>query len=172
LSEFAPTITAYHEAGHILLAEWLGGRVIFASIIPSDETVLHSHDEPIRSHGETRAFWPDEDSVSQNENLAKVALAGPVAEMIYCDEQYEPRLLREWWTDWVAADAALRELPPRQMSDQDRMLRLSQMVHELIIYLSRDDIWDRIAMIADHLEAHETLEEEQLDELRENKFFG
>ena len=172
MSEFDQTVTAYHEAGHILLAEWLGGCVVFATIIPSEDSSVGSIGKTVRSHGETRALWPTADSRSQNENLAKVALAGPVAEMIHCDEQYEPRLLREWWTDWVAADAAIRDVKPRQMSDQYRMLRLSQIVHELIEYFSRHEVWDRIAMIADHLEAHETLEEDQLAELRENKFFG
>ncbi len=172
MSEFDPTVTAYHEAGHILLAEWLGGRVIFASVIPSDESAIATHDGPVRSHGETRALWPHAESATQHENLAKVALAGPVAEMIYCDEQYEPRMLREWWTDWVAADEAIRASQTRQLGDQDRMLRLSRLVHELIEYFSRDEVWDRIAMVADHLEAHETLEQEQLDELRESQFFG
>ena len=92
--------------------------------------------------------------------------------MIYTDEQYEPQLLREWWTDWLAAYAALQQSENRPMTEQERGRGLSQIVHELIEFFSKDEIWDRVAMVADHLEAHESLEEDQLDELRDSGVFG
>lgn len=159
-------VTAYHEAGHILLAEWYGGRVIFASILPSD-------DLGIRAHGLTRALWrPTNAPHKRGIHLARVALAGPAAELIYTDEQYEPQLLQEWWTDWLAADAAIQQSENRPMTEPERAQQLSQTVYQLIELFSKDENWDRVAVVADHLEAHETLEEDQLNELRECGVFG
>lgn len=160
------TVTAYHEAGHVLFAEWYGARVIFASIIPSDET-------GIRSHGETRAIWRASDDAKQRgQQLAEVALAGPVAEMIYTDEQYEPVLLREWWTDWLAAGKAIQQTAERELSKAEILTRLSQTVGQLIEVFSRDEVWDQLARVAETLEAHETLEDDQLCELRGSGFFA
>lgn len=164
--ELESTITAYHEAGHVLLAEYYGGLVVFASILPSDDT-------GIRAHGLTRAAWPPADNAKKRAaQLANVALAGPVVEMIYTDEQYCPTILREWWTDWLAAAAAIQDAIDRPISEQHQTQLLSALVRELITFFSRDAVWDRVAIIADQLEAHESLEENQLCELRAQGLLG
>ncbi len=153
-------ITSYHESGHLLLAEWYGARVIFASSLPDEHSGT-------RAHGLTKAVWATtEDPCRRAVQLAKVALAGPAAELIYTDEQYEPQLLQAWWTDWDAANEAIQQLVPRPLKDRQCELVLSQFLHELIRFLSKDEIWGLLAGIADELEAHETLDQFQLAELR------
>jgi hypothetical protein len=96
-----------------------------------------------------------------------VALAGPAAESIYTDEQYAPELLREWWTDWLAATQAIQSVARGPLSNEQLGHILSKFLTELIQFLSQDAIWDRVAGIASELDAHETLEAFQIDELRE-----
>lgn len=154
-------ITAHHEAGHVLLAEALGGRVVYVSVLPAEYG-------DVRAHGVTKAIWPhSSDSARDAMLLAKVALAGPAAELIYCDEQYSFSILREWWTDWQAATNALRVASPEPLTDEQLRYVLKRLFQEMIAYVSRDEVWDRIAGLADELDAHETLEEDQLEELRE-----
>ena len=154
-------ITAYHEAGHILLAEWFSARVVYASVLPEEH-------QGVRSHGLTRAVWPPAtDPRQRSAELAKVALAGPAAELIYTDEQYEPRVLQEWWTDWLAAGEAIQAIAPHPLNDEQKYHILSAYLQSISQFLSKDRIWDRIAGIAEELDAHETLETMQLIELRE-----
>lgn len=90
-------VTSYHEAGHALLAERLGTRVLVVTIVPVD-------DEGPRRHGETTIAWRVRGINAETTAIqsAKVALAGPVAEMIYCDLKYEVEVIQEWSCDWIA----------------------------------------------------------------------
>ena len=153
-------ITAHHEAGHVLLAEFCGARVTFASIIPD-------HLGGARAEGMTKAVWPPfSDPRVRADRLVRVALAGPAAELIYSGEQYEPEILPEWCADWSAACVALQMIVPTRIPDAQKMQILSRYLVELIQFLSIDDVWDTLAAVADELDAHEVLEEEQLGELR------
>ena len=65
-----PVTASYHEAGHVLMAHLLGGRVVSASI-------EHEEDEFM---GHTAVEWHGLEPVEQARRSAMVALAGPVAE--------------------------------------------------------------------------------------------
>jgi ATP-dependent Zn protease len=155
-------VIAYHEAGHAVLAERLGGRVLAVTIIPLE-------DDGPRRHGQTTIAWRTPNSRKSHKELvlaqAQVALAGPVAEMIYCDSQYEIEVIQEWWADWVLATGCLRELDAK-ISESDSISLLGEMMRDLIQWMSRDDVWHCVATVADELEAHETLEADQLEDLR------
>lgn len=155
---------AYHEAGHALLAERFGAHVLSVTIQPAN-------DDGPRRHGETTVAWRQGRKTSEQLSMqqASVALAGPVAEMIYCDEQYEIRIIREWWGDWLAAAGAIRRIR-RELSDDAVLAVIENLVEELIEWFSQDDVWDKLARLADELEAHETLESDQLEELRQLGF--
>lgn len=155
-------VIAYHEAGHAVLAETVGARVLSVTIIPPD-------DAGPRRHGETTIAWhrPAGAKAAKKQLLsqARVALAGPVAEMIYCDTQYEVEVIQEWAADWLVASNSIQHLNVKA-TDRDILHLLGQLMEELIQWMSQDDIWHRVATLADELEAHEILDEERLDELR------
>lgn len=159
---FDEVVSAYHEAGHVLLAEHVGARVLFVTIDPID-------DDGPRRHGETRVAWATNawraNCARSAVSRAKVALAGPAAEMIYRDEHYAPQLIQEWWADWLMAAASLRSWKAT-LTDRAVLHQISALMAELLDWFRLDHVWARLALLADQLEAHETLESDQLDALR------
>lgn len=154
-----PELTAYHEAGHALMATLLGGRVKQVTIEPDDD------DGPRRT-GDTQVIWR-RSRLSDKEfaPLAiQVSLAGPVAEMIYSGDPYHPGMVAAWAADWHDAweQAALLHPLERQRLDY-----LEQVSIQLYHRLNGDDHWPALAALADHLLAHETLDREQVAEILE-----
>lgn len=149
-------VTAYHEAGHAFAALQLGGRVLSLSIDPD-------WDDGPQRYGDVEIAWND-DTLTEKEILQRsiiVALAGPVAEMIHTGDKFHPALVAEWQQDWrIAWKAAATVFP----SKQQRMAFLEQTSIQIYRRLSDDDQWSAIAVLVDHLLAHETLEEEQIEE--------
>jgi len=96
------------------------------------------------------------------EKFVQVALAGPVAEMIFSGEPYHPGGVAEWASDWSAAcEAAARLItaPVQQMA------YLEQQTVMLYRLLHRDEHWAALAAVVDHLLAHETLEGDEVVEI-------
>ncbi len=150
-------ISAYHEAGHALLALHVGARVRSVTIDPDWD------DGPER-YADIQVVWPL-DRFSDRELQEKailVALAGPVAEMIHSGNPYHPGLVAEWAADWqVAWDAAASLVP----GTSQRLAHLEQITIELYHILDREDIRAALAAIVDNLLAHETLEGEEVEEI-------
>lgn len=159
-------VTAYHESGHVVLAEHLGAHVLTVTIEPQ-------LDDGPRRHGETTIAWSKNQINADEQALmqARVALAGPAAEMIYCDQQFEAEVIQEWWADWLVAANSIRQIRG-SIPDQILLSILGKLTQDLIQWMSADEVWDRIARVADELEAHQTLDSDQLDELRELGFLG
>ncbi|MEO0529841.1 MAG: hypothetical protein AAF266_04600 [Planctomycetota bacterium] len=149
--------TAYHEAGHAFATAYGGGRVLSVSIAPD------SDDGPQRL-GDTQAAWSRRRFTPREfaEKLVVVALAGPVAEMIYAGEPLHPALVAEWSQDWRQAWSEAAGIVP---NERRRTAWLEGRVVGLHGLLSDDLHWEAIAGIADHLLAHETLEEAEFAEL-------
>lgn len=152
--------TAYHEAGHAFVATYAGGRVLSVTIAPDWD------DGPAR-YGDTQVAWKQSQFTKRGlaEKLILVALAGPVAEMIYQGEPLHPALVAEWTGDWSQACEEAAPIVPDIIQRTRWLERLVKQLHEL---LSDDNHWDAIAGIADHLLAHETLEEESYEEIVAN----
>lgn len=152
-----PETTAYHEAGHVVMAVLAGARVRSVTITPDRD------DGPNR-FGDTEVAW-DLSLYSKREFLEhaiRVALAGPVAEMIYHRKPYHPGLVSEWSADWQEAWRSAEEL----IADETQRLRyLERVTVHVYQQLDRDDRWAALAAVVDNLLAHERLESEELEEI-------
>jgi ATP-dependent Zn protease len=152
-----PELIAYHEAGHALMALLHGGEVRLVTIEPDND------DGPDR-YGDTQVIWRRA-GISDKEFAQKaveVSLAGPVAEMIYSGEPYHPGMVAEWSADWhIAWEAALI----LHSEERQRLKYLEQVSIRLYHRLKQDDLWAALASVADNLLAHDTLEQEQVEEI-------
>lgn len=150
-------IVAYHEAGHALMAMILGGEVQLVTIEPDRD------DGPERQ-GDTQVLWRR--SRDGDKEFAKkavqVSLAGPVAEMIYTGEPYHPGHVAEWAADWNEAWTAAVVL---HADERRRLAFLEEVSVQLYHRLKDDQLWSPLAALADNLLAHETLENEQVEEI-------
>lgn len=154
-----PEIIAYHEAGHVLMALLLGGKVKHVTIEPDDD------DGPARE-GDTQVLWRRA-GISEKEfakKVVQVSLAGPVAEMIYSGDPYHPGMVAEWAADWREAWEAAMVLHP---GERQRLEYLEQISIQLYHRMKGDDLWPALAALADNLLAHETLDQEQIEEIAE-----
>lgn len=146
--------TAYHEAGHAIMALLHGGHVQMMTIEPDWD------DGPDR-YGEASVHW-DQSGWSRKqfqEVLVRVALSGPVAEMIYRGDPYHPAFVPEWKMDWEQAWEAAHMLHP---VPEARIRYLEACTKQVYHEFQREDIWQAIASLADELLAHETLDHEQI----------
>jgi ATP-dependent Zn protease len=152
-------LIAYHEAGHGVVAYLLGGVVRQITIEPDA-------DDGPRRGGDTQVVWRrgnDSDKLFAQKSV-QVHLAGPVAEIIYSGEFYHPAFVAEWAADWEGAAEAAALLH----ADLPRRLQyLEQTSRQLHRRLQSDAIWMALAALADSLLAHETLDQEQVEEVLE-----
>lgn len=152
--------TAYHEAGHAFAAVRLGARVRLVTIAPD-------FDDGPRRYGDTQIEWERTggDSKELRQKSTLVALAGPVAEMIYSGEPYHPGFVPEWSSDWKLAWDASATLHAHEPT---RLAFLEQATNEMYRLLNRNENWAALAAIVDELLAHETLEGEDVHEIVES----
>jgi len=152
-----PELTAYHEAGHALVAHLLGGKVRQVTIEPDRD------DGPERT-GDTEVLWR-RSRLSEKEFAqvaVQVCLAGPVAEMIYSGDPYHPGFVAEWAGDWRDAWQAAA---PLHVDERKRLKYLEDVSIQLYHRLKDDSLWAALAALADHLLAHETLDAEQVADI-------
>jgi ATP-dependent Zn protease len=149
--------TAYHEAGHAVAAVYLGGTVRSLTIDPDRD------DGPAR-FGDAQIEWHRRSLTAKEfqHKLVLVALAGPVAEMIYTGDPLHPGFVAEWADDWHNAWQAAEPIMPDERLRLAFLEEAAKQLHEL---LQQDDRWAAIAALADELVAHETLEAEQIHEV-------
>jgi hypothetical protein len=155
-------LTAYHEAGHALMAVLLGGQVQRITIALDERD--SDNDDGSQRAGDTQVHWRRAGSGDKEfaTKAVQVSLAGPVAEMIYSGDPYHPGLVAEWAADWREAWAAAA---PLHRDERKRLAYLEQVSIDLHHRLQAVALWAALASIADHLLAHETLDGEQVEEI-------
>ncbi|MEM9380710.1 MAG: hypothetical protein AAGB93_12230 [Planctomycetota bacterium] len=144
----APTPEAWHEAGHALAAHLCGGTVREVTL----ESELDGHG------GHVAVEWGPAGPAESARRSLTVALAGPVAELVFAgDEALEdPHAPSTWRADWAEAEAQLALLSP---DPEERAATRERAVVELRSSFESADGYERLARIADALDAHETLDE-------------
>lgn len=150
-------ITAYHESGHALMAVHVGASVGSVTVEPDWD------DGPDR-YGDTQVTWdPARFSPRDyHEKRILVALAGPVAEMLYTGDAYHPGMVSEWSADWSDAWNAAAAIYP---DHRKRLVMLEQTTADLYELLNEQRFWSALAALADNLLAHETLESDEIHDI-------
>jgi ATP-dependent Zn protease len=149
-------IAAYHEAGHAVIAVVLGGQIIEATI---ERNAL---DAPERD-GLVSVRWRElANKQAQLIRELQIVLAGPVAEAIYRDIEVDLVAHPEWKHDLIAAIQLLRLANINDMKAQALML---QTMRQLKRVMDDESHWQAIAEVADLLQAHETIEGEEVHEI-------
>ncbi|TWU45785.1 hypothetical protein Q31b_09610 [Novipirellula aureliae] len=151
------TLTAYHEAGHVVVGYLLGARI--------DEVRLGSMIEDCLPNrfGDCMINWGriNDRCCWQLQREVMTILAGPVAEMIYIAERLHPAHHGPWKSDWQQA----AERSAESFSDPEKQTRfLEAVIVTLHEKMSGESFWAAVAAISDELLAHESLEHEQIAE--------
>ncbi|MEM9943805.1 MAG: M50 family metallopeptidase [Planctomycetota bacterium] len=149
-------VTAYHEAGHAVIATMLGGKVIGVTVEPEEDGL----------YGNTEVAWK-QNGVSRKTQLVReiqTLIAGPLTEAIYQGKDEYWEVTEESSGDWLKASQLVSELISGRAT-QSRIL--AQQVTEIYQVLNSEKCWNAIAALADELEAHETLDAEAAQEVLE-----
>lgn len=139
--------TNYHEAGHCVMAVLCGALIERATISPEEDNF----------HGMVDIHW---DRDARVVDMLSVALAGPVAEMIYRGEPYHPGGVPEWKQDWQQAWKLCRGAVK---SDIECMRYLEALTARLHRQFSDDNWWGAIAAVRDLLDAHDEIQHEEIE---------
>lgn len=139
---------AYHEAGHVVLAHELGGRVV--------DTTIESEFDHHRGH--TVVEWVGVDVAEVRVLSALVALGGPIAETLWLGDEPDGDAFSAWQRDDAEVDAALASVEP-DARERTRAVWIEQVVARL----RHPVTWERLCRVADQLEAHGSLDADLLD---------
>jgi len=144
----------YHEAGHAVMAVWLGGEVLHVTIEPN-------RDEEPRRDGDAMVRWHHRGLSSREscERELMAVLAGPIAEMVHTDQRSSLNATPEWAGDWqIACQLAATIIKESAL----RRAMIDAVTDKLFVLISRADFWQAISEVADLLDAHETIEGDEV----------
>jgi len=138
------------------MAAFLGAEVLHVTIEPD-------HDDGPRRDGDAAVRWHhrgmSKKELAQRELMA--VLAGPIAEMIHREVDVAIDRRREWAADWALA----MQLAEATGCDRRQFPAMIQMMtQKLRAMMGRNDFWQAIAEVADLLDAHETIEGDDVNE--------
>lgn len=140
-------VTAWHEAGHAVVATILGGEVDTVSIESEDDFTA----------GDTRVLWRVGDAHEQATNDIQAALAGPVTEMVFLGEYDFLRIKAEHQVDWEVVAESIRRM---RLSPQRGADLLNKLSAELYRVIRTDHVWSAIADVAERLQIDGTIDGE------------
>ena len=153
MAEDTQTLTAYHEAGHAIMAVTNGGRIVHVSIDPPD-------DDGLKRFGESIVQWPAAAAKDIEIAELKVSLAGPIAELAYDGARESIAECPEFAADWQQAVLSASRLK----TEQRREKFLAEMERQVWAFFEDENVWAATCAVADLLLAHETIEHDQVAE--------
>ena len=142
---------AYHEAGHVLMAHLLGGHVVHVTLESEDDDIA----------GLTTVRWGRHSESERHRCTALAALAGPLAEARWRGEALALDAFTAWRADWNEVQQAMAAQP----ENIDRTRLLHQWLAEVHEQLEDPLVWEVLCRVADALEAHESLDDDLLDDV-------
>ncbi|MEO0650977.1 MAG: hypothetical protein AAFZ65_09890 [Planctomycetota bacterium] len=148
-----PEADAWHEAGHAVVARLLGGRVVGVT--------LDSELEDLDGHAAIQ--WRARDERELASLSGRVALGGPLAELAFRGDQdlEEPDVLAAWEADWDEVERAAAVVEPRPV---ERVAVIRRWIDEVRALVTDSHVEERIARVADALDAHRSLDEDLFED--------
>ena len=148
-------LTAYHEAGHLVMGVILGAQIRSATIMAE-----YAEDDAIR-FGSCKLAWSMERTTKRQhaERQIRTALAGPVAEQIYDGNDSVIRIRAESSMDWIYASSYAETFIDEAVKRTNFLVAVAEEIRDLF---RQDDIWVAVASTADELLAHDFLEGDAL----------
>ncbi|MHC4262654.1 MAG: hypothetical protein ACYSWX_09050 [Planctomycetota bacterium] len=148
-----PEAEAWHEAGHAVVAHLLGGRVRRVSL----------EDEIDGLDGHAAIEWRCGSRRERAERSGRASLGGPLAELVYRgdDDLEDLHVLAAWDADWEEVEAAAR------IVERDAARRISLIrswIDDVRALLDDPDVAERVARVADALDAHGALDDELFED--------
>jgi hypothetical protein len=148
-----PEADAWHEAGHAVVARLLGGRVRWVTLETEEE-----HEQ-----GRAAIEWRPRDARELASLSARAALGGPLAELVHRGEDglEDPSVLAAWAADEQEVERAATELEP---DPEKRVALIRSWLEEVRALVTDPVVEERIARVADALDAHGTLDEDLFED--------
>ena len=161
------TWTAYHEAGHAVVAWALGATIDQVSLWAA--SAYDDVDDGPRRFGDCRVRWPGGgQAFAGDPMLARellVLVAGPVAEKLYRDDEIDIASVASWQADAAGAtQKAELLLAGKKSGGQPRKL-IAAAIDRVRGFLNRPDAWAAVAALADQIELGDPVEADAADEL-------
>jgi hypothetical protein len=141
-------VEAWHEAGHAVVARLLGARVRSLTLDAEEDEF----------GGRSEIAWPPAAEAESASLSARVALAGPIAEVerFGGENLDDPHVLSAWAADWAEVERCADVVAP---GGTDRLEAVRAWVAEVRRLVADPEVEERIARVADALDAHRTLDE-------------
>ncbi|MEM9367642.1 MAG: cell division protein FtsH [Planctomycetota bacterium] len=152
------TVTAYHEAGHAVIAWALGAKITALGLSQASEFDDDEQGLP-RSFGQCHISWGCVSSESPDQKMRELmtSLAGPVAEQIYTGDKLD---LAACAMDFATAGNRLQGLP------QDRVTRVrNAALTQLRRALNQETYWAAVSALADEILVGDELESEHVESI-------
>ena len=143
-----PEQEAWHEAGHAVVARLLGGRVRWVTL-ESDLDGLEGH---------AAVEWTAASERQLASRSGRTALGGPLAELLFRGELdiEDAVTLASWQADWSEVERAASRL---EETLEGRSRVISAWIAEVRAMIREPHVEERIARVADALDAHGSLDE-------------
>ncbi len=160
------TWTAYHEAGHAVVAWALGATIDQVSL--SAASAYDDLDDGPARFGDCRVRWPGGGQSFPGDPMLirelLVLVAGPVAERMYRDDDIDVASVASWQADAAAATQKAALFLDGRGSGHPRRL-IAAAIEQVRGFLNRTDAWAAVAALADEIEIGDPIEADAAEEI-------